>query len=966
MIPKPTEDTVTNLLANELEKYQVKTETFPTISTPGGIRKPDVWCVNSGAYPIEAKFKEGDLINAIAKVQNDYLKWYDVLGIKGGFAILYPEELSKPMHSDVLMKLAHEVEFKAVAMFPPKDTRKSFTVYKGTLSEIAKILAEHVLAPPDYVEPSTDYIIKALRDSATYITVTLKYLSGKELEDIFGGEQVFKNILQYEEQRYPLESLRLASAYLLINQLLFYQVLSRRMPDKFPEIDADHIRRPADLNDYFKTVLNVNYKTIFSYDVASRIFTGFTDQIRAVINVIKGLGPEKVGGDLLGTIFHDLVPLNVRKNVAAFYTNVLAAELLAWLSVDTYDAKVADLAVGSGGLLVAAYRRKRHLLENEREFTAEDHRRFAEQQLLGIDIMPFAANVAACHLSLQSPEYFTNRVNVAIWDSTELEPDQRIPSIAALEFVMKGQASLEGFMEAKPRGKGVVSLTGETAEEIQLENYDVVMMNPPFTRQERMPKQYKVTLNDRFKDYPEQLHGQMGYYGYFILLSDRFLEENGTMALVLPATALHARSTTGIRKLWSEKYHIKYIIATWQRLAFSESVLFREVLLVGKRMRPPPTAVTKVCVLKKLPDRTFKAREVANRIRTVEQDYEDDEIVIKIHPYSKFTEDITDWHRFISLSNLKLADLLQEALSSDRLTFLSSISKTERSDLEHFKFRSFHGFILNDVKRLKRRNDHWFLHRIEHGSIVARHRKLRHRVQVPADCLARALRRHSYVDTIDVSENSDHLILAWFDKIKEMARYPLSSKELETLDKKIVGSWKRKFERRKAHLLLSRRLFLSSPGTCAIAFYSEEPVVGINFWSLLDVEREDAKIIALWLNSSLSILQLLYIGVACEGPWMTLHSYMLNNLSVLNPKKITKEERKRLLKIFDEIKNISLPSITEQLSEKNNVRKTIDKALFDILGYENITEEFLENFHTSILHEIEAINRLIRAKNRAQ
>jgi len=187
VIPKVTEDTVTNLLVRKLEKCGVKAETFPTIQTPGGVRKPDVWCVNAGTYPIEAKFREGDLINAIAKVQNDYLRWHDVLGIKGGFAILYPEQLAKPMRSDVLAKLVYKVKFKAVAMFPPKDTRKSFTAYEGTLQEIAKILAEHILTPPEYVEPSTEYIIRALRDAAMYITLTLKYLSGKELEDIFGA-----------------------------------------------------------------------------------------------------------------------------------------------------------------------------------------------------------------------------------------------------------------------------------------------------------------------------------------------------------------------------------------------------------------------------------------------------------------------------------------------------------------------------------------------------------------------------------------------------------------------------------------------------------------------------------------------------------------------------------------------------------------------------------------------------------
>lgn len=90
MIPKATEDTITSLLKEELEKLGVKTELFPVIGTPAGIRKPDSLCANGGMYPIEAKFCEKDLIAAIAKVQNDYLKHHKVLGIKGGFAILYP------------------------------------------------------------------------------------------------------------------------------------------------------------------------------------------------------------------------------------------------------------------------------------------------------------------------------------------------------------------------------------------------------------------------------------------------------------------------------------------------------------------------------------------------------------------------------------------------------------------------------------------------------------------------------------------------------------------------------------------------------------------------------------------------------------------------------------------------------------------------------------------------------------
>jgi hypothetical protein len=960
MIPKPTEDTITNLLAKELEKYGVKTQTFPSIQTPSGIRKPDIWCANGGVYPIESKFTERDLFDAVSKVQNDYLRWFDVLEIKGGFALLYPEQLSQPLPLEVIIGLAHKLKFKAVAMFPPKDTRKNFAVYEGPLPEIAAILAKHILSPPEYVEPSTEYIIRTLQNAAIYITATLRYLTGKELEDLFGGKEVFGNILQYEAEKYPVEALRLASAYLLINQILFYHVLSARVPEKFPDIDPDTVKKPADLNEYFAKVLDVNYRTVFSYDVASKIPPGFAEQVKAVIAVVKGLTPEKVGGDLLGTIFHDLVPFEVRKTVAAFYTNVLAAELLAWLSIDAPDTKVADFAVGSGGLLVAAYRRKRFLLEREKgRFSPEDHRNFLEKELLGIDVMPFAASVAACHLALQTPEYFTNRVNVAIWDSTELSPGRVIPSIAGLEFVMRGQTDLEAFVRPPKKRKGVVSLTGEVPKEIALERYDVAIMNPPFTRQERMPEKYKNALVERFKDYSDYIKGQMGYYGYFVHLADLFLKDCGRMALVLPATTLHVRSSEGIRRLWAEKYHVEYIITTWHRLAFSESVIFREILLVAKKTRPTSDAVTKVCILKKLPDKMSKAREIAERIKSTSRDYEDEDIVIKIHPYSKFTADTTDWHTFISLSNLKLVDFLEEILASKKLTPMSPLAEARRSDLEHFKFREFHGFVLSSVERAIRQSDVWIADRIKGKTLIAKHRERVQEVEIPLDSLKRALRRFSYTTTIDVGKTLDYLITGWFKGVGEMAGSIVPVNALKKFDTEVVQSWAKKFEERKAHLLLGRRLYLSAPGTSLISFYSNEQTAGIDLWGFLNLGKTDSKILSLWMNSTFNILQLLYMGVACEGPWMKLHDYMMDRLLVPDPKKLTKSEKNQILDLFEKVREIEFPSLSEQLETGFPARKTIDLLWLKILGYKGPSEALLEKLYGSLLNELKIIDRLM-------
>ncbi len=951
MIPRATENTVSSLLRDELQRLGVMVELFPRITTPAGSREPDLLCVNAGTYPVEAKFTERDLVQAIAKVQNDYLKHYRVLGIKGGFAILYPEELTQPMPVEAVGSLAGKLSFKLIAMFPPEDPRP-FTVYSGRLQEVAKILSEHILAPPKRVEPSIEYIMKSLRESVLYILNGLRHLKGYELEVFFGGKDVFKNILQYEEGKYPVEELRSAAAYLLLNQVLFYQVLSRTRKDMFEEIDTDKMRKPRDLNNYFQRVLDVNYRTVYSYDVASLIPQEFVDQVKTMVNLVQGLSPEKVGGDLLGTIFHDLVPFETRKNVAAFYTNVLAAELLASLSIDSPDAKVADLAVGSGGLLVAAYRRKKELLG--RPMTQEDHRKFVEEDLLGIDVMPFAANVAACHLALQSPEYFTNRVNVAVWDSTCLKPGMKIPSVTEA-----ARSYLTAFMFPKTTEKGAVSLTDKEAQEIELGKYDMVIMNPPFTRQERLPEDYKDALFQRFSEYRDYLHGQLGLYGFFILLADRFLKENGRMALVLPATVLRVKSCEGIRKLWSEKYHVEHIITTMQRSAFSESVRFREILMIAKKSRSNNDAHTTVTLLKKMPTTVAEAKEIAELIRRSEKDLKNDRIALKTYSYSKLIRNVGNWFKYIAVSDPSLIDLMDELIKPNELVRLSSIIEAQESDLRHYKFNNFHGFIIYDQSRAQKKIDMWIVEKVERGILMARHRELDWKVKIPLNVLGRGLRRLSYVNMLDVSDSSDYLILSWFDDIRDMAKGLLPSKELSKLKRPVIEGWKEKFDCRKCHVLLARRFDLSAPGTSLLAFYSEKPVVGVDMWCIRKIAGEKAKLLTLWLNSSLSLLQILVHRAETRGAWMKIHDYMLDQILAPDFSKMTDSETKQLLKVFEAVKKTKIPSILEQLRGKHPVRQSIDKAWLNVLGYKGDYDSLLDELYDSLANEIELLRTLM-------
>lgn len=953
-IPKPTENTVTTFLRDELQKEGVHATAFETLLTPEGRREVDLVCRNGGLYACEAKFTERDLLQAVSKIQNDYFKYHKDLGVKGGFAVLYPSELSKHMPDEVLKKLLKTLKFKAVIMFLPEDTRKNFNVYEGTISEIARELGRHILNPPEYVEPSIEWIIKSLREAAEYVTSGLRHLPSSQMEDIFGGEHVFKNILKYKEkEKYPIGELRLASAYLLVNQILFYHVLSRK--SEFPKIDTEKLKSPSKLREYFNLVLDVNYKAIFSYDIASRIPREFTDTIRMIINVIEGISPEKIGGDLLGTIFHDLIPLDVRKYVAAFYTNVHAADLLACLSIDRHDVRVSDFAVGSGGLLVAAYRTKRSLLELAREFSEEDHANFISQ-LLGVDIMPFAASVAACHLALQSPEYHTNKVKVAIWDSTELRPGLKIPSIAGLKYVLTGQTQIDEFQEESASGRGVVRLAEEMPEEIDLTESDVVIMNPPFTRQERIPEDYKEILSSRFEEYKDYTHGQLGYYGYFIPLADKFLAKGGKLAFVLPATFLRTQSARGVRTLLSERYNIEYVITGRKRLNFSESTWKREILLVAEKTNEVKKKDTLFIGIEKLPETNNELQRFCGKIRKIRGNYEDHEISAFSVNHGELERDL-DWFRFIApfqSSNISeiwelIRDSAQNLEKFDEIYDLKNIMKRGVESTKGMKVQAV--FIPYSIERTISANDEWILEKIEEDQIIVFNRYLKTRVNIPRKCIIPCLRTTSNNKYMNISGETDFVVVKDFKEAFDFfygERAKLRS---------FLPAWERYVNDRLGNFAILRRFPIGAPGTFHLCHYSSKPIAVPGTAWICTINDEEAKILSLWFNSSLNLAQIFHERI--EDVWLDIHKYILENFYIINPKFLSKEERNSVLRLFDIFGKKEVLSISEEYQSSLESRKEIDAALLSILGFDNIQiKEILPELYEALRIQFEALQNM--------
>ncbi|MHC1597922.1 MAG: Eco57I restriction-modification methylase domain-containing protein, partial [Methermicoccaceae archaeon] len=652
-------------------------------------------------------------------------------------------------------------------------------------------------------------------------------------------------------------------------------------------------------------------------------------------------------------VFHDLIPLDVRKVVAAFYTNPLAAEMLAWLALHSPEAKVADLAVGSGGLLVAAYRRKRALLGR---LTQEDHQRFVEEQLLGVDVMPFAASVAASHIALQSPEHFTDKVNIAIWDSTDLEPDRVVPSIANIHHIMRGQTSLWQHDEGVGEGeKGAVGLTQAHGDAIQLSRYDLVIMNPPFTRQERIPEEYKLRLNERFEEYGS-LSGQLGYHGYFILLADRFLNEGGRMALVIPATVLRVKSFEGVRRLWADGYHVEHIITTWHRSAFSESTRFREILLVARKGKAKD-AKTTITVLKRLPETPEEAREMAEVVEKGEE-VDDGRLCIRVHPYDEVRGE-KNWFRFIAVSEPRLIEVYSMLSQNQKMTTLSSFLRAYSPLEDMVRGYELRGgrvtslIINSSPEHAMKSKDVWVLSGVTKKFIQFKHRVAPIEFKVPCAVIRKTLRRAAGLNQIDITKDLDYVMVdKWNNGDFERFEDALGMRFSLDLLKSVRGD----VEKRLGNVFIVRRLDISASHTDALAFYSEEDAAPTKlFWSIR-VEKEHAKVLALYLNSTFNLLQAVLQRVETRGAFIELSEYVLKDFKIPDPSKLTKKQQKLLLSIFNEVSTTPLPSILEQLKEKHPVRRRIDEAWMQVLGL----DVDLDWLYGSLAKEIELLKEMMR------
>jgi len=377
-------------------------------------------------------------------------------------------------------------------------------------------------------------------------------------------------------QPQDLEKAARQTAYLLVNKILFYNILQAKRPQQLDPLEVPRDLTKGSLlqkilQDYFSEVLKIDYETIYTTDFIDTVAfpeeENVVREIKELIGILRRYDFSKLG-DIIGPIFERLIPQKERHELGQYFTNPDIVDLILRFCLKHEADRVLDPACGAGTFLVRAYQHKK--LMNQR-LKHED----ILDTLYGCDIAKFPA-----HLST---------INLAIRD---LSVEKNYPKISQKDFFsLIPSGSFEHFpISKKIKTKG---LDTKEKEVTYPDWFDCIVGNPPYTRQEEISKifpdikKYKEELIDRaLKDITgkkiAEIPKRAGIYAYFFIHGMKFLKNGGRFGFIVSNSWLDVDYGTRLQEIFLKNCKISAIIESKVERWFEEADVNTCIVILEK------------------------------------------------------------------------------------------------------------------------------------------------------------------------------------------------------------------------------------------------------------------------------------------------------------------------------------------------------------------------------------------------
>ena len=339
-------------------------------------------------------------------------------------------------------------------------------------------------------------------------------------------------------------------AYLLMNRVAFYKTLEAYVAD-LPElttIEAEDGREFSKrLRGYFDRVLDVDYEPIFKESIFDeiQILTPLMHAFNDFIEELRSYNLAKVQSDVLGRVYEELIPEDERHKLGQYYTPPPIAEFMVKMCIRSSNDKVLDPGCGSGGFLVKAYHKLKDWKMKENPFSVDTqlHKELLDQ-LYGIDINQFPAQLAAMNLATRNLKIKSENMHLIVSDFFKVDPS--IPIFPSSMF-------------------------------------DAVLTNPPYTDWREMEHREKVrTVALKYTDETTLNVGrQAGIYVYFFTHGAKFLRNGGMMGFLVSDAWLDMYYGVGLKKFFMDFFNIKAIVAH-DRGVFEKALVNTVVTILEK------------------------------------------------------------------------------------------------------------------------------------------------------------------------------------------------------------------------------------------------------------------------------------------------------------------------------------------------------------------------------------------------
>jgi hypothetical protein len=160
-----------------------------------------------------------------------------------------------------------------------------------------------------------------------------------------------------------------------------------------------------------------------------------------------------------------------------------------------------------------------------------------------------------------------------------------------------------------------------------------------------------------------------------------------------------------------------------------------------------------------------------------------------------------------------------------------------------------------------------------------------------------------------------------------------------------------------SRLVIPDKIRLSSENTFVLGIYSDEPLILSNlFYKYKDMDPDKCKVLCLSLNSVLTLAQFMTLKSETLGGYIRLAAKDWSLTKQLNYDALSKDQKDRLLLLFEELRNIDFPSIVTQLESKFKARVKLDSEVLRCLGFKNDEiEKILPEIYAVLVSELKAL-----------